>query len=231
MSEATGFSQERAGIYDRMVWQMIPGYEVLHKLSGVILAQDLPETASILVAGSGTGTEILGWGQMHPQWRFTAVEPSQAMTSMAQEKLKQANLDGRVVFKTGTVDQLPEGEAYDAATLLLVLHFLSDDGAKAALLEAIAERLKPGAPFLMACRFGNKESTRFKKMTDINKAWALDQGMSPKEAGERFSPARQDLHDVPEERVKNLLRDAGFIDVQRYYQAAIVGAWLARAPR
>ena len=210
---------------------MIPGYDLLHRLAGTILAAELGEKASVLVVGAGTGMEIVEWGRSHPGWRFTGVDPSAPMLAQAQEKVEKAGLSGRVTLKAGTLEQLPEDEDFDAAALLLVLHFVPDNGEKADLLCSIAERLKPGAPFLLATRFGDPESTRFKKMLAFSKAWTLAQGMDSEEAEKRFSPARTDLHDVPEERVKILLREAGLIDVQRFYQGFLIGAWLARKPK
>jgi hypothetical protein len=55
--------------------------------------------------------------------------------------------------------------------------------------------------------------------------------MESTQADELFNPAHPDLFPVPEERLKNLLRDAGFIDVQRVYQAFAIGAWFARKMR
>lgn len=49
----------------------------------------------------------------------------------------------------GQVETMPPAPPFDAATLILVLHFVKGDAARAALLGAIAARLKPGAPLLL----------------------------------------------------------------------------------
>jgi tRNA (cmo5U34)-methyltransferase len=230
MTQETGFNDERAKGYDERVRRHIPGYEILHALSETILAAELPEKAAVLVAGVGTGMEILDWAPKHPGWRFVAVDPSEAMIAVAREKVSAASLSARVQLKAGTVDTLPEGP-YDAATLLLVLHFLPDNGEKEEILSAIAHRLKPGAPFVMATMFGDPETTRHKRLIALTQSWAITRGMDPAKAAELCNPARTDLHIVPEERVKNLLRYAGFIDIQRVYQALTIGVWLARTSR
>jgi len=230
MSQQTGFTEEKARSYDERVRRHIPGYEILHALSETILAAELPENASVLVAGVGTGTEILELAPKHPGWRFVGVDPSAGMIAMARQKVAEASLADRVELRVGTVETLPE-DAYDAATLLLVLHFLADKGEKEALLSAIADRLKPGAPFFVASLFGDPESTRYQKLNSFRKSWAIARGMSADEAQELFDLARKDLHVVPEERIKTLLRNAGYIDVQRVYQMLAVGMWFARAAR
>ncbi len=231
IDEQPVFSEERSKGYDARVLQGVPGYRVLHDLAGTILSAELAADASVLIVGAGTGMEVLEWGKEHPGWRFTASDPSEAMLSLAKQKLAQAAMLDRVTLHTGTADQLPEDAVFDAATLLLVLHFLSTDEQRHTVLEAIANRLAPGAPFLIATLFGDTDSTRYKKLAAWNKAWSIRQGMDPKQAEEHFSSTRKDLCVIPEERVKGLLRDAGFIDIQRFFQAAGFGAWVCRSPR
>jgi tRNA (cmo5U34)-methyltransferase len=50
----------------------------------------------------------------------------------------------------GRIEDLPDGPIFDAATLIGVLHHLPGDEAKQGILQAIAIRLEPGAPFILA---------------------------------------------------------------------------------
>ena len=74
---------ERAALYDDRVRKIIPGYDILHQLTDVILSAELPEEASLLIIGAGTGQELLQLSQAHPGWRFTAIEPAQPMAAIA----------------------------------------------------------------------------------------------------------------------------------------------------
>jgi tRNA (cmo5U34)-methyltransferase len=66
--------------------------------------------ATILVAGAGgTANEILTAGSLEPNWRFVAVDPSQAMVSYAVEGLTEAGLSDRTETFLGVVDDLPSG--------------------------------------------------------------------------------------------------------------------------
>jgi len=227
----TVFTKERAQTYDKRVRQAIAGYEVLHELSEVVLSNELPEKASLLIVGAGTGVELLAYGAKHPKWIFTAQDPAETMLSIAKEKVEAAQLTNRVTFHAKALDEIPGDELFDAGTLLLVLHFLTDDDQRVELLSSILNLLKPGAPLLLANLFGDTESTRYKKMMTLSKAWAIRKGMDPAEAETHFSPTRPDLGVISEERLKGLLRTAGYIDVQRYFQGVAFGAWIARSPR
>src|SRR5689334_22891485 len=142
----TGFNAERAKGYDHRIEQMIPGYTLMHKLTEVYLSGELPEQARVLMVGAGTGAEVVECGSKHPGWMITAVDPSSEMIKLGRQKADAAGLSDRVQWQDTSLKKLPYSEPFDAATLLLVIHFLPDDGGKAAILEHIAERLKPGAP-------------------------------------------------------------------------------------
>jgi len=228
---STGFDQSRAESYDVRIQKMIPGYDVLHRLTDVFLSAELPTDASILTVGAGTGTELTQLGTSHAGWHFTAVEPAPAMAKLGREKFATHPLGNRIHWHGGPLKTLPPGDPFDAATLILVLHFLPDNGDKEELLTEIAGRLKPGAPLFLASYFGAKETTRTKKFFDLTKAWALANGVDAKEVAEKLDPERPDMHLVPEDRLKALLRYAGFIDVQRIYQGLLIGGWVARTPR
>jgi tRNA (cmo5U34)-methyltransferase len=71
------------------------------------------------------------------------------MLALAHEKAVRLGLRDRVALVRGTFLDLPADVAFDAATCLFVLHFLSDDD-KRALLRGTASRLRPGAAVLVA---------------------------------------------------------------------------------
>src|ERR1700690_2383144 len=138
MTSYVGFTDERAKTYDSRVRQHIPGYEILHGLSETLLAAELPEKASVLVVGTGTGMEMVDWAPKHPGWNFMGTDSAQAMLGIAQQKVAEAGLSNRVRLHCGNVQDLPE-ESFDAATSLLVLHFVPEEQ-KRDMLSAIAER-------------------------------------------------------------------------------------------
>ncbi len=77
---------------------------------------------------------------------ITGIDPSPEMVKQANEKFQAYN---NVTLIEGLISDLDIGKKYSAATLLLVLHFLEDDGKKVNLLKDISDRLVPGATFVM----------------------------------------------------------------------------------
>src|SRR5258708_4869778 len=227
----TGFNAARAKGYDTQIEQMIPGYILMHRLTAIYLGTEIPETASVLMVGAGTGAEVIECGIRHPGWTITAVDPSPEMVTLGRKKTDAKGLSDRVHWHGISLKKLQTEGPFDAATLLLVLHFLPDDGGKEALLEHIAERLKPGAPLVLSTFVGDPTNTRTKKIYELSRTYAIASGVDPAEAAEKINLARTDVHLVPEERIKTLLRNAGFIDVQRVLQGLAMITWVARTPR
>lgn len=219
------FDDRRARIYDDIIRQVVPGYDVLHRLVALQLQQCLPAAARVLVAGVGTGAEIANLAPGAPGWRFVGCDPSPDMLRAAAERLK--GLDSRVALVAGGVEAVACEPSFDAATLVLVLHFVPDDGAKAALLTQIAARLKPGAPLVMADLHGDAGEGAFQRLFALWRAWQLDAGIPPADVDKGFRQIVKDIHFVPERRLVQLLDEAGFTGVERLWGALLFGAWVA----
>jgi tRNA (cmo5U34)-methyltransferase len=226
----SAFDQKRSVGYDDRIKRMIPGYDVLHQLTDISLGAELSADARVLMVGAGTGREILESGGRHSGWAIVATDPAPEMAKIARDKIAAKGLSDRVRWHEGPLGTLRDEAPFDAATLLLVLHFLAD-AEKVKLLMKIGERLKPGAPLIVAAFAGDPETTRMKRIYDLCRVWAVAQGIDPQEAAEKIDLRRKDLYLVPEDRMKALFRDAGFIDVQRIFQALACHAWIARTPR
>jgi len=224
---AKHFTDKRAQVYDNLIRQVVPGYDVLHKMSGLLLKSELSEDARLLVVGSGTASEIRHLAGQAPGWTFTGVEPAAGMNAVARERLADANLEDRAHLVDGYVSDLAEETDFDAALMLLVMHFVDDDGGKENLLKGIAKRLKPGAPLILADLHADVEGARFTRFLDHWRNWQLSSGMPKEQVEKGFQTLIKDVAFVPEERILELLHDAGFKTVEPFYGAYLFGAWIA----
>src|SRR5690606_15098155 len=86
-------------------------------------------------------------------WKIMGVDPSPQMIDQAKKKF---NDYPNVEFFQGLLGDLIPQRKYAAATLLLVLHFLKDNGEKQTLLKQIAQRLESGAFFVILDITGDK---------------------------------------------------------------------------
>jgi tRNA (cmo5U34)-methyltransferase len=226
--EVFQFTAEHARNYDAGIRVSGLGYELLHDLTGAFLGSLLGAEADLLIVGAGTGEEIVQLGARYPGWRFTGVDPSPEMLAVAQQRLAEAGLAERTTLHVGVVDDLPTTSRFDAATLLLVMHFLPDDGAKLALLRAIASRLHPGAPLILAdlhAQLDSPEDTRRWQAWDERQR---THGIAAANREEMFRQLPRFVHFVPEARIQALLSEAGFTPGERFFQALLFGGWIAR---
>jgi tRNA (cmo5U34)-methyltransferase len=220
----------RTNPYDAWIGQMIPGYDVMHRLAEVCLGAELRTKARVLMVGAGTGAEVLASGKRHPGWTITAAEPDARMSERARKKIAAAGLTRQVRWHEGSLATLKPSPPFDAATLIIVLQFLAD-AQKLALLREIGRRLKPGAPLILATFVGDRAAAQTKNAYDLCRAWAIGNGLDPDDAARRITHQREDVHLVTEAKMSALARKAGYVDMQRIYQALPVTAWLARTTR
>jgi tRNA (cmo5U34)-methyltransferase len=138
------FQQEKyakgAADYDQRIRTLFPFYETIHAAINAILRSVLGAESELLIAGAGTGAEILELGETNPSWRFLGVDPAKAMLDLAKEKIDNAGLTDRVRLFNGFVADLPIGKLFDGATSAMIMHFVPDDGGKIEFLRAISSR-------------------------------------------------------------------------------------------
>ncbi|PSB11348.1 class I SAM-dependent methyltransferase [Pleurocapsa sp. CCALA 161] len=225
------FDRERASQYDLDIRKSIPGYESLHGMTQSLLQTSLSKSARLLIVGSGTGMELVNYSKPNPEWFLTGVDPASEMMAIAQAELTAQGLQKRVNLHTGYVNSLPETEPMDAATLMLVMHFLTDDGAKLQLLQDITQRLKPGAKFILADIYGDRSASYFSQFT---KAWQvlyfsqLDDETRTKAEAKFQTSISNSIHFVTEARIIELLEAAGFSQIAKFYNAFLFGGWIAQ---
>lgn len=135
--------------YDRVVSRLIPGYQSLARLGVALLAASPLASApgsAVLVAGCGSGAELLEARLQRPDWRLTGLDPSAAMLDLARGRLGE---NTSIDWCLGTVESLDSEAVFDGALAVLVLQSLPDDGSKLAFLSALARSIRPGGQVVL----------------------------------------------------------------------------------
>ncbi len=125
------FDAGHAEVYGRQFERIRAAKDALHLLLAVRLRR-LPDHACVLIAGAGKGAEARHLAALHPGWRFTLADPSEAMRAVARRHAEAEGIADRCTFHVGTVSSSPH-DAHDAATSLLVSQFLTDATARGLL--------------------------------------------------------------------------------------------------
>ena len=202
--------------YDLIVQRLIPGYASLARLAVALLAASplaSADGAPVLVAGCGTGAELVEARAQRPDWQLTAIDPSAEMLQAAQGRLGDAGIQWRQT----TVEELGEEGRYAGALSVLVLQSLPDDGSKLVFLTALARSLQPGGQLVLVDRMAPERSPL---QAQVEAALLGFQRASGLEASaEDLMPLSQGLHPIGEARLAALVEAAGFSDPARVFQA------------
>lgn len=228
MRHQMDFDSTMTAEYDRGIRRTLPTYDQLFRIVHAYLHMELADTSCLLIDGAGGGTELTVFGRDHPHWSFTAVDLSESMLQLAKQKAEQVELTNHIQFILGTPKDV-SGTSFDAATSMLVLHFIEGYEEKLAHLQAIRKRLKTGAPFVLAAVYGDKESAEFQKLYQIWKAYWLHTTNLSAEKVEDMGTALLSQSILPEEDICFLLGAAGFGQITNFFKTNLFGAWVCRA--
>lgn len=146
---------ETASQYHAMMARVFFAYEQLPLVVLSHLRTHLRTGAHVLDVGCGTGSTLAAFAAHQPDRSFVGVDPAEAMAAASRARITSANVADRVSVVVGTVDDLPDEAAFDAATAILVAHLLPDDGTKLRLLQGVFRRLVPRGWILLASLYGD----------------------------------------------------------------------------
>ncbi|MFX3673072.1 MAG: class I SAM-dependent methyltransferase [Paenisporosarcina sp.] len=229
MKDDLEFDMEMAREYDKGIRRALPTYDALFRMVQSFLRANVKDAPNILVVGAGGGNEIVTFGKANPTWTFSGVDPSEAMLEVALQKAKNEGIDERVTIYTGTVEEVEFNKKFNAATCLLVLHFVETKEEKLSLLKTVKENLEPGAPFALVTMFGDQSQPEFDERMNLWKSIWLDLTDLTREDVEGMEESVRELSFVSANEIEGLLEQAGFERVTQFFSTTLFGGWIAHA--
>lgn len=205
--------------------RFVPGFSDLHRMTGILLAERAPRDARILVLGAGGGLELKALADAYPRWRFVGVDPAAEMLKLAEKRLMEQAAS--ISLHQGYIDDAPEGP-FDGAVCLLTLHFLGA-AERQRTVGQIHRRLVRRAPFVAAhSSFPQAEGERELWLSRY-RDFAIASGVDPKQADNARAAVSSNLALYSPEEDAEILRAAGFREVQQFYAALSWRGWVAYA--
>ena len=218
------FEGEMAAAYDQKWAKWQPMQDAMYLFIRSVFA-DLPERARLLCVGAGTGNELVMLARTFPGWSFTAVEPSTAMLDQCRRKLAAIGAEPRCQFHEGYLETLEAPGPFDAATSILVSHFLVDREERCQFFRSIADRLVAGGPLVTADLAWDPESPSLETMF---RHWFAFNEAGPEEAAKFRSALGKQVAMLAPESVEQILVDGGFEVPGRIFQSLFIHVWYAR---
>lgn len=205
--------------------RIVPGFEDMQRMAGLLIAERAPRDARVLVLGAGGGLEMKAFAEAQPGWSFDGVDPSAPMLALAGRTLgSQAS---RARLHLGTIDAAPEGP-FDAGCCLLTFHFIPL-GERRRTLTEVRRRLRPGAPFVTAHLSVPQGPGERALWLSRYAAFLLGPGVGPDKAAEARDAVDARTHILTPEQDEAVLREAGFTEVGLFYAAFAFRGWVATA--
>jgi tRNA (cmo5U34)-methyltransferase len=220
------FSGEAALTYDEKNKKLSHITNGLHFLMGLIL-KDLPKHARILCAGAGTGAEILSLAGIFPDWEFLALDPSQDMLDVCQERLKSAGMANRCEFVHGYVQDLPQQDSFDAVLSILVAHFVQHDQ-RLDFFRNMTDRLRTGGYLINAEISFDLDSKEFPSMLRCWKEIQTLMGATEESLAKLPIILRDVLTIIPPAETENFIRMSGISCPIRFFQAFMICGWYGK---
>jgi tRNA (cmo5U34)-methyltransferase len=221
------FDQERASSYDKRFAKLAPLRDTIHLLIRTILSE-LPENARILCVGVGTGLELIYLAQNFPQWQFTAIEPATAMLDICRQKAEEYGIASRCTFHEGYLDSLPVSDAFDAATCLLVSHFIMQQDERSNFFRQIATRLRPEGYLVSSDLVSDMSTPEYQSLLEV---WLrmLKYSEMPVEEVEKFRVSYgRDVALLSPQTVEAIITKSGFESPVLFFQTLLIHAWYTK---
>jgi tRNA (cmo5U34)-methyltransferase len=217
---------ERVARYAEGPARAIPGFATLHRMIVQLLEERLGAAARVLVLGAGGGLELLAFTKAQPGWTFVGVDPSRPMLEQARQVL--GDLGRQVQFIEGYIPDAPPGP-FDAATCLLTLQLVPDDGRKLEALRAIHERLAPGAPFAVVDNCIDLTAPDADRRLERYLRFAVASGADAAHLEKAKELVKSGLGLIAPARKEALLAEAGFSGTELFFAGLSWRGWITYA--
>jgi len=211
--------------YAENATRRVPGLNDIYRMSAILLAESTPSDGRVLVLGAGGGMELNLFAQSFPGWRLDGIDPSIEMLSLAKTTL--GALASRVQLHNGYIEIAPDGP-FDSACCLLTLHFIPEAERLKTLL-GVHRRLKPGGTFIVMHYSISQNQTDRDLWLSRCAEFAISSGVDTDQARTAASAISKQLPILSPEHDEELMRKAGFSDIQVFFQALAFRGWVVRA--
>lgn len=218
------FDQEKAAGYDQRWAGMAPINDAQHLLLKAVLSPLGPD-ARVLCVGAGTGAEMLALAAAFPQWTFTAIEPAPGMLAVCRQRAETAGITSRCRFHEGYLDSLPQADPFDAATSILVSHFLVDRERRKRYFAEIAQRLRPGGMMVNADLAADMLSPEYERLVQHWVSLHRLVGLETK-----TDHLGREVALLSNEEMEQLLIDSGLTRPTLYFQTLLIRTWVSEVP-
>ena len=217
------FNEEMAQAYDERNSKLAPIKDAL-LFSTSLLLKKLSNTSKVLCVGAGTGSEIIYLANTFPQWSFVALEPSKSMLDVCKKRVNDSGIGTRCEYVQGYVQDLPEGESFQAVLSLFVGHFVPRTE-RVTYFQNMIKRLHKGGYLVSAEISFDLESKEYPLMLDKWREVQTLMGGTPETLANLPTQLKEVLTVLPPSTTEEQIRQGGLSCPIRFFQALMICGW------
>ena len=224
--KAFDFDGDYGEEYKELASRVIPGYDELFIATLALLQERLDTEDRLLIVGCGTGREIEVFAPSENKWTFDCVDPSEAMIEYSRQVAERLGVSSRVRFHNAYTHELDLAYQFDAATVINVMHFLLDDGSKDALMQSVAQRVKPGGTVILFDLHGNPDEYYFKLFYNAWVRYMDIRGYIGQKKERLLRRLETGIVYVDPSRIIQICHAAGLKLIRPYWSGLLYTAWI-----
>lgn len=225
--EAFEFDDKVASVFPDMIRRSVPGYGAMLSLLSVLVARAARDNSVLYDLGCSLGATTLAMAsQLQARdCRIVAVDNSRSMIGRCRQHLDAARLQLPVETRCEDIRQTEINHA-SVVCLILTLQFLPPEE-RMSMIENIFSSLDEGGVLLLAEKTDFEDKLQQEFQTRSHEAFKRANGYSELEISQKRSALEKVLITETAETHEQRLKQAGFSQVFRWYQAFNFMAWAA----
>lgn len=216
-SQSSSNSVSSGENHDEQFSKLSPLKDTLHLLLRMVLLE-VPEDSRVLIVGAGTGQELLYLAEAFPMFIFSVVEPDPSMLEICIKKCKAGDIFPRCTFHEGILETIPGNDCFQAATSILVSHYLPSSEVKRKYFQDIASKLAPKG-LLVGADLVTWQPTN--SPSNLLGLWKRTMNYAN-------APVPPEVPAVNPQELENIVVGGGFDSPVFFYQALLMNAWYSR---
>ncbi|HMQ10490.1 MAG TPA: class I SAM-dependent methyltransferase [Oligoflexia bacterium] len=220
------FNEDMAQAYDERNSKLSPIKEALH-FTVRLLLQDLPKDSKILCVGAGTGSEIIWFAKVFPQWNFVALEPSESMLKVCKKRITEEGLANQCKFVHGYIEDLPKQEKFSAILSLFVGDFV-ENTQRIHFFQNMASRLQKDGYLIHAEISYDLNSPQFPLMLEKWEEVQKLMGATPESLTKLPHQLKEVLTVLPPSKTEEQIKQAGLDCPVQFFQTLMICGWFCK---
>jgi tRNA (cmo5U34)-methyltransferase len=150
------------------------------------------------------------------------------MLDICRQKAEACSITGRCTFHEGYVDSLPTSDSFDAATSLLVSHFIMEPEDRIEFFHQIALRLRPQGYLISSDIAYDLSSSTYPGILEIWLQMMKSAGLPPEQIDKMRHVYGRDVAVLPLPAVASIIAAGGFESPVLFFQSLLIHGWYAR---